>query len=324
MEAIYIATGKSFARVTPGDPWHVATTLAIGGVQCLAVDARDAATIFAGSRGHGVWRSIDGGRSWNSLAFPESDVFSLAVSAADGAVYAGCEPSKLWVSRDSGESWSELAALRQIPSAPTWSYPPRPWTSHVRWIAPNPHRASLLLVGIELGGVMRSEDGGETWSDHRPGAQRDVHSLAWHPSVAGRAYQASGGGATWSCDWGVTWQPADEGRDRHYTWALAVDPADPDCWFVSAAPGPRQAHGDRPSAEACIYRWRGRGSWQPILGRNRPLESFPYALAADENRLVAGLRDGRLLVSENSGDTWREPRLQGDHLESVRALALCH
>jgi hypothetical protein len=44
-----------------------------------------------------------------------------------------------------------------------------------------PHDANLLVVGIELGGLMRSTDGGESWQNHRPGAQPDVHSLAWHP-----------------------------------------------------------------------------------------------------------------------------------------------
>jgi len=83
----------------------------------------------------------------------------------------------------------------------------------VRWIAPSPHDAGLLLVGIELGGLMRSTDGGETWLDHRPGAQRDVHSLAWHPRVPGRAYEAGGGGAVGHVGHGR--QPgAGQGRDR--------------------------------------------------------------------------------------------------------------
>ena len=91
------------------------------------------------------------------------------MSAADGTVYAGTEPSRLFCSDDRGETWRELEALLELPSRPTWSFPPRPWTSHVRWIAPSPHEADLLLVGIELGGLMRSTDGGESWQDHRPG-----------------------------------------------------------------------------------------------------------------------------------------------------------
>ena len=90
--------------------------------------------------------------------------------------------------------------LLELPSHPSWSFPPRPWTSHVRWIAPSPHDADLVLVGIELGGLMRSTDAGESWEYHRPGAQRDVHSLAWHPTAAGRAYEAAGGWTAWSED----------------------------------------------------------------------------------------------------------------------------
>ena len=122
------------------------------GISCLARDPRDSFFLLGGGRGSGVWRSSDSGRSWERVDFPHEDVFSVAVSGVDGAVYAGCEPSMLFVSRDRGERWTELAGLREIPSAPTWSFPPRPWTSHVRWIAPSPHDADLLLVGIELGG----------------------------------------------------------------------------------------------------------------------------------------------------------------------------
>src|SRR5216117_3754966 len=186
-------TGDAFVRV------GAHTCLQGSGAQCLALDGD---TVYVGCRGRGLKRSADGGDTFEDVPLPEPDVFSVAVSAADGAVYAGTEPSRLFRSREGGESWEELVALQDIPSRPQWSFPPRPWTSHVRWIAPSPHDADLLLVGIELGGLMRSTDRGDTWHDHRPGAQRDVHSLAWHPHVAGRAYEAGGGGTAWSDDGG--------------------------------------------------------------------------------------------------------------------------
>jgi photosystem II stability/assembly factor-like uncharacterized protein len=245
----------------------------------------------------------------------EGDVFSLAVGP-DGAVYAGTEPSALFRSDDDGRTWRELAGLLELPSRPTWSFPPRPWTSHVRWIAPSPHEPDLLLAGIELGGLMLSEDGGATWADHRPGAQRDVHSLAWHPVVEGRAYEAGGGGAAWSFDGGQTWAPADAGRDRHYTWAVAVDPDDPDRWYVSASTGPFAAHrgGD---AQARVYCWEGSGPWREL----RAFDAMPYALAIAEGRLVAGLADGRLAASADRGETWDQVPLSGDELPGVLALA---
>jgi photosystem II stability/assembly factor-like uncharacterized protein len=223
----------------------------------------------------------------------------------------------LFVSRDEGWSWRELEMLRAIPSAPTWRFPPRPWTSHVRWIAPSPHDAGLLLVGIELGGVMRSEDGGETWADHRPGAKLDAHALAWHSEVPGRAYEAAGDGSAWSFDGGNNWTATDEGRDRNYVWALAVDPVDPDTWFVSAAPGPFHAHGDRP-AEAELYRWRGGGPWYALTPRS---DVMPYALAAANGGLFAAYRNGRIAVSSDAGDTWRSLELSGDRIPAILAIA---
>src|SRR5918999_1679449 len=186
---------------------------------------------------------LDGtGASWESTALLEGTAVRCAaagrgrvlVGTPDGALLAGTEPSRLFRSPD-GERWAELEALQSIPSRGTWSYPPRPWTSHVRWIAPDPHRAERLLVGIELGGLMYSDDGGESFTDHRPGAERDVHMLAWHPRAEGRSYEAAGGGAAWSRDGGWSWAEADAGRAHRYCWALAVDLDEPERWYVSAA-----------------------------------------------------------------------------------------
>jgi photosystem II stability/assembly factor-like uncharacterized protein len=290
------------------------------GAQCLALDPHDPDTLYAGLRAGGVRRTNDGGRNWVDCALPEPGVFSLAVSAADGAVYAGTEPSRLFRSDDRGESWRELDGLLELPSRPTWSFPPRPWTSHVRWIAPNPHDADLILVGIELGGLMRSTDGGATWQDHRPGAQRDVHSLAWHPRVRGRAYEAGGGGAAFSEDAGETWQPTDDGRDRNYTWSVAVDPDDPDLWYVSASTGPFAAHGGG-DPQARIFRRRRGEPWRPLGGGlPEPLPAMPYALVAGDGRLFAGLGDGQIWESDDHGDSWRVCTLRGDPIARLQAL----
>jgi photosystem II stability/assembly factor-like uncharacterized protein len=318
---LYASTGDGIARLDERDgAWSVALSLQGSGAQCLAVDSGDPDVVYAGLRDDGVRRTSDGGRTWVDCALPAPGVFSLAVSPADGAVYAGTEPSALFRSDDGGGSWRELTALLELPSQPTWSFPPRPWTSHVRWIAPNPHDADLLLVGIELGGLMRSSDGGESWQDHRPGAQRDVHSLVWHPRVEGRAYEAGGGGAAWSDDGGETWRPADAGRDRNYTWALAVDPDDPDAWYVSASTGPFAAHGGR-DPQARIYASRG-GEWRALDGGlPEPLPAMPYALVATKGRLFAGLADGQLWESNDRGDSWHASALEGEPLTRLNALA---
>ena len=306
-ERLYAATGDSVARLDEsGGSWSVQVSLDGSGAQCLAVDPVDADTLYVGFRDGGVRRSADGGRTWVDCRLPSPQVFSVAVSPADGAVYAGTEPSALYRSDDRGESWRELGALLELPSRPTWSFPPRPWTSHVRWVAPSPHDANVVLAGIELGGLMRSTDGGESWQDQRPGSQPDVHSLAWHPEAEGRAYEAGGGGAAWSEDGGDTWRAADEGRDRHYTWSVAVDSADPELWYVSASTGPSAAHGMRGGdPQAHIYRRRDAGWDQLEGGLPDPLPAMPYALVSTQSRLFAGFANGELWESADRGDGWR-------------------
>src|SRR6266513_2631847 len=86
------------------------------------------------------------------------------LAVAGDTVYVGCRGSGLNRSADGGDSWAELTALQEIPSRPDWSFPPRPWTSHVRWIAPSPQDPKLVLVGIELGGLMLTEGVGAAGS----------------------------------------------------------------------------------------------------------------------------------------------------------------
>lgn len=271
-------------------------------VRCVAAQGE---RVIVGTQGAGVHLSHDGGRRWERMELPAPDVFSVAIGPADGALYAGTEPSRLFVLRDEG-GWTELEALQDIPSRGRWSFPPRPWTHHVRWIAPDPHRPERLLVGIELGGVMLSEDGGESFSDHRPGAKRDAHAIGWHPLAEGRAYEAAGDGAAWSADGGRSWSALDAGRALGYCWALAADPGDPDCWYVSAARGPREAHAAG-RAHGRLYRWEGDG-WRELPV---PVESMPYTLAALPGELVCGMADGPLLHSLDRGGTWRELAVTG-------------
>jgi hypothetical protein len=261
-------------------------------LQCVAARGE---TMLVGTLGGGVRVSRDAGASWERVELPEADVFSVAISDADGALYAGTEPSRLFVARDGG-AWTELEALQDIPSKPRWSFPPRPWTHHVRWIAPDPHRAERLLVGIELGGVMASEDGGEMFSDHRPGAKRDAHQLAWHPRADGLAYQAAGDGAARSRDGGLTWEAFDGGSRLPYCWALAVDPAEPERWYVSAATGPGTAHAGA-RAHGRLYR-RDGDRWEEIA---LPSDAMPYALASADGALLVGMSDGRVLRNDGAG-----------------------
>jgi photosystem II stability/assembly factor-like uncharacterized protein len=227
-------------------------------------------------------------------------------------VYAGTEPSMLFRSEDDGATWQPSPSLTELPSVSTWSFPPRPWTHHVRWIALHPVDPTTIYVGIELGGVMITRDGGTTWEDRKPGSQHDAHAIATHPAAPDRVYEAAGGGVAVSMDAGATWRPEDAGMDRHYTWGLAVDAADPGLWYVSASYGARTAHRRDGDAQAILYRKRGAAPWEPLGGNGagllRPLPHMPYALLAPRaqpDALIVGMHNGDLMLTDDAGASWR-------------------
>jgi photosystem II stability/assembly factor-like uncharacterized protein len=315
---LFVAGGNAVSLIVDGS---VESGLEERGARCLAVDPKDPDKLYVGTSDEGLFQSEDGGSSWERLSGIEHPrVTAVAVSPVDGAVYAGTEPSALFVSRDEGRSWRELEGMRNLPSAPTWSFPPRPWTSHVRAIALSYADPNLVVAGIELGGVVRSTDGGETWQDQRPGAQPDCHSLSAHPEAAELLYEAGGGGFARSVDFGDSWEGADEGMDLHYVWGLAADAEDPSLVYASAASGPYQAHG-RGSSNATIYRRIGEEPWQASL---EGLDAFPYALCPDPETsgiLYAGLGDGTILRGTEAGESWEEIARVPPGLEALAAVS---
>jgi photosystem II stability/assembly factor-like uncharacterized protein len=299
------------------------------GAQCLAVDPRDPDRVYVGTFDRGLYRSQDGGLTWrdDGAGLGDRRVMSVAVSpshqeAGISAVYAGTEPSNLYRSADGGRRWERLPALRELPSEPHWSFPPRPWTHHVRTIALHPTDPDWLAAGIELGGVVRSRDGGATWIDHNPQAHSDAHELLMHPLAPERLYEAAGQGIARSENLGDSWSKRDEGLDRHYAWAQAIDPADPNLWYVAVSRSAYAAHG---GGDGQAHLWRSRGNgWTAVdnWGAAAELRRMPYTLTAlpgRPNALLVGLRGGMLLLTDDTGDNWTRVAVALEDIVSLHA-----
>jgi photosystem II stability/assembly factor-like uncharacterized protein len=328
---IFVVTGDEVVRVTlTGSRVDDArTVLAVAAPRCVAVDPRDPDRVYVGTFDDGLYATSDGGETWRPAGSGIADRRVLAVSVSPShqaggvsVLYAGTEPSNLYRSEDGAQTWQLLPELRRLESEPRWSYPPRPWTHHVRTIALHPADPDSLLVGIELGGVMRSRDGGQTWIDHNPQAHSDAHQLLTHPLAPDRVYEVAGQGIAVSSDRGESWRRLDSGLDRHYAWATAADPADPDLWYASVSRSPFAAHGNG-DGQSRLLRSRGNG-WSAVdhWGDDEALRRMPYALAAlpeQPNRLLVGLRGGSMLVGDDAGERWSRLELT---LPDVIALAV--
>jgi photosystem II stability/assembly factor-like uncharacterized protein len=117
-------------------------------------------TIFVGTES-GIFRSTNGGRAWREIDFPTdfAPVLCLALSptyAEDGLLFAGTEECGLFQSSDQGQTWSRLGE-ETVPD-----------TVNSILLAPDfPTRPDLLvLLGDAL---LVSRDGGQSWSDWKPG-----------------------------------------------------------------------------------------------------------------------------------------------------------
>ena len=274
-------------------------------VRCLASGGGLA---YAGTHGSGVLRSSDGGVTWTSSGLDGIVVSALAVSPHDSRiVYAGTKPASVFVSTDAGASWRELTGFRRIRSRWFWWSPAeRPHDAYVQGLAVSSSDPRVLLAGIEAGAVVRSADGGATWSAHRRWASRDCHALCFHARDGSWAYEGGGTGVAVSRDGGQSWRRPRRGLDRRYCWAVAADPEQPQRWYVAASPGARRAHSDQ-RADAAIFRADERGELHRLAGGlPQPLAAMPYALIAPAGgELYAALGSGELWHTTDVGEHWQ-------------------
>ena len=310
---ILVTTGSSIARAEKigfGE-WSVSAPLPELDVRCLAGDPLDQRRVYAGTQGDGVFCSTDFGGTWQPAGLPGQVVKSLAVSPHEpGTIYAGVKPAGMYVTRDGGQTWTDLKGFQRIPGRWWWFSPAEsPYQAYVQNITISPSDPQVILAGIEFGAVVRSQDGGQTWSHHRKGALRDNHWLTFHNTNGNWVYQAggTGGGASFSKDGGQTWRKVKRGLAKNYGVACAADPQKPEIWYVSVAPGPSKAYG--PQAEAYLYRSAGGAGWQPIGWDEHPLSSMPISLVPHpeiSGQLYAGLTNGQVWFTEDYGDHWRK------------------
>lgn len=296
---LFALASRSVARaeLRPNSQWTVARVLIGQDVRCVEVDPLNPQVVYAGTQGQGVFRSVDGGHSWQAAGLQGVIVKSLAASPHHaGVVYAGTKsPPLLYRTRDGGQHWEEMRGFRRTHRW-WWCSPAEPpFTAYVLALALSPSDPDTVLAGVELGAVVRSEDGGQTWGQHRPGAGRDCHQLFFHPHQPQWAYEAHGGGPALSRDAGLTWQRPTAGLDRRYCINVAADAGQPDTWYAVVAPT-LKAHSA--NSQAVVVRSINGGPWETANGFPAPFKHLPL-LATDSTR------PGQVYVAERSGAVWR-------------------
>lgn len=113
-ETIYAGTESGiFYSTNGGRAWReVEMPFGFEPILCLAVSSMDQTgrTVYAGTENHGLWRSIDGGTSWNRLdgSILQDPVNAIHLSSTDPMQLMAVTSQGLWVTSDEGQSWNNI------------------------------------------------------------------------------------------------------------------------------------------------------------------------------------------------------------------------
>lgn len=282
----------------------------------LAVDG----AVLCGVLGWGVYRTDARCERFEAASegLPVPQVCALAADPVrPGTAYAGTTPPRLYRTEDAGRSWRELSTFTRAPGAAEWVYPVPPGYPNIRWILAGPATPNVLSVGVEIGGLIRSEDGGQAWEDRTGEMNRDVHYVAAHPDAPDRLYTSTPQGPYRSDDGGRRWIHLWRDRSPSYSAQIAVHPAQPETLLVGISRGFR-------GGDAALYRSTDRGeTWTRATEGHPSLADTIFKAVAfsrsSANSVAAGTMAGEVWLSEDGGASWA---VAASGLPPVRSLLM--
>jgi photosystem II stability/assembly factor-like uncharacterized protein len=267
----------------------------------MTVHPTEPRTVFAGAN-DGIYKSTDGGQSFERLPSPldSLEVWRIAIDPVDpNIIFAGTRPAALYRSKDGGAHWRKLPA-EIADECPNVRVP------RVTALTVDPSDHRIVWAGIEVDGVRRSTDGGDSWS--RIGMEAipdpDIHDIAVTVNGKTTVLTSTPREIFASTDRGETWYPLMVGEQfrLHYCRHLAQKADDPATLFVATGNG---AAGD----QGAIQRSRDGGrTWQdsPLpIEPNSPIWAFATH-PAEPRRIVACSHYGELYATDDAGDSWKK------------------
>ncbi|MEO6327050.1 MAG: sialidase [Thermoanaerobaculia bacterium] len=299
-------------------------------IGALALDPSNPRVVWVGtgeswtrnsvSVGDGIYKSTDGGESFERSGLPESErIVRIVVHPKNGNVVYACVPGKLWSdsadrglykTTDGGESWSQILKGSNLSTgcsgfamdpknsdllfAGLWDFRRQGWTFRSGGEGPGATSGS---------GLFRSTDAGVTWRTLTAGSGTGLPAPPWGrvevavaPSEAkvvyaliegkdSALYRSSDGGATWEArdkSQGMIWRP-------FYFARLVIDPTNPDRIFK---PGGDLIVSEDGGSSFAQSSGGAHGDWHDIW---IDPENSKHVLAGD---------DGGFWLSYDGGSRW--------------------
>jgi photosystem II stability/assembly factor-like uncharacterized protein len=279
-DGVYRSTdgGRTWANRGLGDARHVGR---------VRVHPHDPDLVYVAALGHawgpnrqrGVFRSRDGGASWDHVLFKSERAGAVDLSMdpdnprvlyaavwqaqrTPWSMSSGGPESSLWKSTDGGDTWTDITRAPGLPRGVLGRIGVA--------VSPADGRRVYAVVEADDGALFRSDDGGATWQ--RGSQEAGLRGRPWyymHVFADPRDVDT-----VWVADYSL-WKSIDGGKtfgevatphgDNHDLW---IDPANPR----------RMIEGN--DGGACVS-FNGGQSWSSIY--NQPTAQF-YHVCADDQR----------------------------------------
>lgn len=308
-------------------------------VRAIVTHPKDPRIMYVGTQ-DGPYRSTDAGERWERLGFPDRDVpiWTLCIHPTrPEVVYAGAAPVALYRSVDNGENWHRL------PGAVSPAHCERAGfdTRTIR-ITVDPSSPDDVYAALEVSGLIRSADGGETWTDmsatliklaEQPHLQSNVggrhcghcegmldsHALAISAAAPGTAFLGVRMGLFRSDDGGETWYDA---HIDHYSPQLKycrdviVSPQDPHVLYACMSQAAQSTAGSIYRSDDLAQSWRRIDHGVNIASTAMAICVHP----TDPGRVYSVTRAGQLIGTEDGGASWSDYALP-ENVHDVYAVA---
>lgn len=322
----YGATGGGVWKTTDGGiNWESisdGSVFGTGSVGAIGLSDSDPNTIYVGmgespirgnvSHGDGVYKSTDGGKTWKHVGLEDTRQIGrvrvhpknpdIVYVAAIGHIFGPNDQRGVFRSKDGGKTWEKILSrgnkagaidLILDPTNPStmyagfWEVYRKPWT---------------LESGGPGGGVFKSIDGGDTWSEltRNPGMPKGMVGkigITVSPANPERLWaiiEAEDGGVFRSDNGGRTWTKVNEERRlRQRAWyytRIYADPKNADTMYVLNTGFYRSNDGGRTYSGIPVPHGDNHDLW----------------IAPDDANRMINSNDGGANVSYNGGRSWTE------------------